>query len=39
MGSLTYVIVAVVVIIIVGLGIVMWRRRVATGFGKQPTTP
>jgi uncharacterized iron-regulated membrane protein len=36
---LTYVIVAVVVIIIVGLGIVMWRRRVATGFAKQPTTP
>jgi len=36
---LTYIIVAVVAIVIVGLGVVMWRRRVATGFAKQPTTP
>jgi len=39
LGSLTYVIIAVVAIIIVGLGIVMWRRRVASGFGQKATTP
>jgi uncharacterized iron-regulated membrane protein len=38
LGSLTYVIVAVVVIIIAGLGLVMWRRRVASSYGKQPAT-
>lgn len=36
---MTYVIIAVVAIIIVGLGIVMWRRRVASGFGQKATTP
>jgi cobalamin biosynthesis Mg chelatase CobN len=39
LGSLTYVIIAVVAIVIVGLGIVMWRRRVASGFGQKGTTP
>jgi len=39
LGSLTYVIVAAVAIVVVGLGIVLWRRRVASGFSGKPTAP
>jgi hypothetical protein len=37
LGSLVYVIVAVIVIVVAGLGFFMWRRSVATKYGSQPS--
>jgi len=39
LGSLTYVIIAAVVVILAGVGLVLWRRRVAGSYGKQPGSP
>jgi hypothetical protein len=39
LGSLTYVIVAAVAIVVVGIAIVLWRRRVASGFSGKSTAP
>jgi hypothetical protein len=38
LGSLTYVVVAIVLIILVAVGLMMWRRRVASDYDKKPTT-
>jgi len=35
---LAYVIVAAVVIVIVAVGLVMWRRKVARDYGQPPTS-
>ena len=37
LGSLTYIIIAAVVVILAAVGLVMWRRKVAKDYG-QPTT-
>jgi len=35
---LIYVIIAAVVVILAAVGLVMWRRRVASNYGKQSAT-